>query len=80
MISDKLKELICTELDLEITETEIDELTTANQLPGWDSLRNVSIIVRIEYVYGVKLKMIEILRCKNLGDLQKLVDSKTGAA
>lgn len=76
MISEKLKQLICTELDLEISETEIDLSTMPNQLPGWDSLRNATIIMHIEHAYGVKLKIMEVLRCKNIGDLQNLIDSK----
>lgn len=74
MVSEKLKELISSELD--ITDIQISELTTPNQLPGWDSLRHVAIINRIEIEYGVKLKMIEVLRCKNVGDLQKVINSK----
>ena len=74
MVSNKLKALISSEL--EISDIQIDELTIPNQLPGWDSLRHVAIITRIEVIFGVKLKMIEILRCKNIGDLQRLIDSK----
>lgn len=74
MVSEKLKELICSELD--VTDIQINEVTNPNQLPGWDSLRHVAIINRIEIEYGVKLKMIEVLRCKNVGDLQKVINSK----
>jgi acyl carrier protein len=77
MISDKLKQTISSVLNL--VNMDINDATTASEIPGWDSLRHVGIIVAIEKSYGIRLKNIEVLRCKNLGDLQKLIDIKTEA-
>lgn len=74
MISDKLKTAILHELKLK--EFDIQDTTLANQVPGWDSLNHINVIVAIEKEFGVKFKSIEVLKCKNIGDLQKLVDSK----
>lgn len=76
MISDKLKSVILEELDLD--EWDIQGTTQANEVPGWDSLNHTNVILAIEEAYDVKLKSFEILKCKNIGDLQNLVDSKTG--
>ncbi|MCE1188374.1 MAG: acyl carrier protein [Ignavibacteria bacterium] len=74
MISDKMKAAILKELKLK--EFDIQDTTLANQVPGWDSLNHINVILAIEKEFAVKFKSIEVLKCKNLGDLQKLVDSK----
>ena len=74
MISDKLKAAILKELKLD--EYEIQDETLANQVPGWDSLKHIDVICAIEKEFGVRFKSIEVLKCKNIGDLQKLCDAK----
>lgn len=76
MISERLKKIICNELNLGVELVEMDENTEADEVPGWDSLNHANIIVAIEKDYGVRFKGLEILKCKNIGDLQKLVNSK----
>jgi len=77
MISNKLTSVICDELNLRTDSVEINDNTEASEVPGWDSLNHANIIVAIEKKYGVRFKGLEILKCKNIGDLQKLVESKT---
>jgi acyl carrier protein len=74
MISERLKNTILKQLELE--DYEIVDETKANTIPGWDSLSHANVILTIEKEYNIRLKHIEVLKCKNLGDLQKLVDSK----
>lgn len=74
MISEKLKSIILRELNL--SEFDLKEETQANQVPGWDSLKNFTIILSIEEEFGVKFLTEEILSIKNVGDLQKLLESK----
>ncbi|MBE2281175.1 MAG: acyl carrier protein [Ignavibacteriaceae bacterium] len=74
MISERFKNTILKQLELD--DFDIQDETKANTVPGWDSLNHVNVIVAIEKEYGVKFKGIEVLKCKNIGDLQKLVDSK----
>ena len=74
MISDNLKKVILSELDLD--DFEFSDETKATEIPGWDSLNHVNIIIAVEKNFNVKFKSVEILRLKNVGDLQKLVDSK----
>lgn len=76
MISDKLKKVICDELFLDPSSLEIKDETEATQVPGWDSLNHANIIVAIEKNYDVRFKGLEVLKCKNVGDLQNLVNSK----
>ena len=77
MISERLRSVICEELDLSANLLEMYDNTQAIEIPGWDSLNHANIIVAIENNYGVRFRGLEILKCKNIGDLQKLVDSKT---
>jgi len=77
MISDKLKNVILKELDIE--DFDMQDETTANEVPNWDSLSHVNVIVAIEKEFKVKFKGIEILKVKNIGGLQTLLDSKLAA-
>jgi acyl carrier protein len=74
MISERLKKIVLRELDLD--DYDFNEETTANMVPGWDSLSHIQIIVAIEKNYKIKFTGIEILKIKNMGELQRLIDSK----
>lgn len=74
MISQELKKVILKELDVD--DFDLQDTTTANEVPNWDSLNHVNVIVAIEKEFKVKFKGIEILKTKNVGDLQRLLDSK----
>jgi acyl carrier protein len=74
MISGRLKDAICRELGLD--DLELDDATTADQVPGWDSLHHAAVICAVEAEYGVRFTTMEVLRLRNVGELQVLVDSK----
>ena len=75
MISDELKKTILTVLQLD--EVEIGEETIAAQIPGWDSLMHVNVIIAVEKHFNVRFNNMEILKLRNVGDLQRLVDVRT---
>lgn len=75
MVSERLKKVILKELNLD--DFEIQDETTANQVPGWDSFNHINVILAVEKEYNVKFKGLEILKVKNIGELQRLIDSKT---
>lgn len=74
MVTDELKNVILKQLNLD--EFEINDETIAPDVPGWDSLSHVNIIVAVEEHFKVKFKSMEVLKLKNVSDLQKLVDLK----
>lgn len=76
MISPELKKVILNELNLD--DFDLQEETVAPDVPGWDSLNHVNIILAVENKFAVKFKSYEVLRLKNVGDLQKLLNSKLG--
>lgn len=74
MISERLKKTILKVLELD--DYDITGEMTADQVPGWDSLSHVNVIIAVEKEYNVRFKNIEVLKLKRIGDLQNLVDSK----
>ena len=74
MISDELRKIIIDALKLD--DFDFKDETTAPQVPGWDSLNHVNVILAVEKHYNIRFKNLEILRLKNVGDLQKLINSK----
>jgi acyl carrier protein len=63
---------------LDLDDFNLQDETMAPEVPGWDSLNHVNIILAVEKNFNVKFKSYEVLRLKNVGDLQKLVDLKLG--
>lgn len=74
MISDKLKRVLLSELNL--VDFEMKDETTANEVPGWDSISHINIVLAIEKTYQIRFKSMEIMRVQNIGEMQKLIDSK----
>ena len=74
MISEELKKVILSALKLD--DFDFTDDTIAPQVPGWDSLSHINVILEAEKHYNIRFKNIEVLRLKNVGDLQKLIDSK----
>jgi acyl carrier protein len=74
MISHELKRVILGALKLD--NWEISDTTTAGEVPGWDSLSHINVVLAVEKHFNLRFKGAEVLRLKNVGDLQRLVDSK----
>jgi acyl carrier protein len=54
----------------------LKEETTAADVPGWDSITHVLIIVAVEKHFKVKFTAGEIQRLQNVGQLAALIRSK----
>ncbi len=76
MISQRLKQVILRELRLD--DWELLDGTLAGEVPGWDSLAHVGILSAVEAEYGIRLRALDVVRLQRVGDLQALVDRKTG--
>ena len=50
--------------------------TTADKTKGWDSLKNVRLMLTVEKGFGVKIATSEMLRMQNVGDLASLIGRK----
>lgn len=66
-IFEKVNE-ICRDV-FEEDELVITDVTTAEDVEGWDSLTHLTMISEIETEFGVKFTMGEIQKSKNVGEL-----------
>lgn len=57
---------------LSVLETSITRETTADDVPGWDSIAHVYIVLEIERKLGIKLPADEVFSLANVGELADL--------
>lgn len=50
---------------------------TAADVAGWDSLTHIQLITAVEQHFGVKFKLGEIMKFKNVGDLCDCIEKHT---
>ncbi len=55
---------------------EINETTTANDVDGWDSISHLSMISAVEKEFDIKFKLKDLMKLKNVGDLQNIINFK----
>lgn len=58
-------------------QLQLDEGTTAADVPGWDSLAHISIMVAVEGEYGVTFTSEQLGRFRDLGELQEFLHRRT---
>jgi acyl carrier protein len=78
MISQRLKSVILGVVHLD--DFALEDSTTAAEVPGWDSLTHVTILAAVETEYGIRFRGMEVIRLRNVGELQALVDRKVMTA
>jgi acyl carrier protein len=61
-------------------DLELRDDLTAKQVPGWDSLNHVNLIIQIEEELGIKFRNDEVARLANVGELKRLVHEKVAQA
>lgn len=52
--------------------------TTAADVPAWDSMNHITIVVEAERQFGIKVRTAEIERLRNVGDFVALIAAKRG--
>lgn len=50
--------------------------TSAKDIPQWDSLMHVSLIINVEKAFGVRFLSSEVAGLQNLGELADLIEAK----
>ena len=50
----------------------------AEDVPGWDSLNHVNLIIQIEQEFGIRFSNEEVTSLQNVGQLQELIEAKLG--
>lgn len=51
----------------------ISERTTARDVPGWDSLAHINVIVAVESEFALKLKSSEVARVQDVAGLIDII-------
>ena len=54
----------------------VSEVTTAADVPTWDSLSNINMIIAVEKAFGVKFSIKDVRSLKNVGELLELIKRK----
>lgn len=62
---------------LGVEASELGETSNSQNTPLWDSLRHIEVIFAVESAYHVRFTMAEITSLKNLGDIRRILESKT---
>lgn len=75
-VRSKLKPIFETVLDVD--DVDLRDDLAAGDIPEWDSLSHVRLIVTIERQFKIKFSNSEIEGLKNVGDLIGLVTTKVG--
>jgi acyl carrier protein len=50
--------------------------TTAKDVPGWDSIKMVAIIIAVEAHFAIRLRAREIDQLQSVGDFVRLLEAK----
>jgi acyl carrier protein len=56
----------------------VSESMTAEDVPAWDSLSHLNMIVAVEKAFGVKFSVRDVRSLKNVGGLIDMVKKKAG--
>jgi acyl carrier protein len=54
----------------------VREDMTAADVPTWDSLSNINMIIAVEKTFGVKFSIKDVRSLKNVGELLELIKRK----
>ncbi|MCU0284912.1 MAG: acyl carrier protein [Acidobacteria bacterium] len=57
------------------TET-IDENWTSDDIPDWDSVGHLNLIMEIQKEFAVKIEIEEMFEIEKLGDIRKLLEKR----
>ncbi len=73
-IYETLKEIFEDVFDQEV---ELSDDTTAEDVPGWDSLRHITLISAIEDEFEIKFDMKAVRELKNVGAMVDMLEELT---
>ena len=62
-----------------VPELTLRDDLTAEDVPGWDSLNHVNLIIQIEEELGIRFRNDEVARLANVGELRQLIREKLSA-
>lgn len=57
---------------------EIRDNLTPDMVPAWDSLSHIQMIAQVESEFHIRLKLKDLVRMQNVGDLISLIAAEAG--
>lgn len=60
-------------------DLQISRATSARDIPAWDSVMHVTLMISIERAFKLRFKSGEVAGLKNVGELADLIDRRLSA-
>jgi acyl carrier protein len=76
-LHDQLQELFRSALNND--QIELSDKMTAGDVPGWDSVAHINIMVNIEQTFGVQFTGNQLAEFKNVGELKKFLAANSNS-
>jgi acyl carrier protein len=73
----ELADIIRTVLD--DAQIVVTPATSAEDVPGWDSMTHIALVVETECRFGISFAAAEIEQLRNVGELVRLIEVKRAA-
>ena len=51
----------------------VDDSTTAEDIEDWDSFEHINLINAVEEAFGIKIKMNEVMKLENVGQMVNII-------
>jgi len=61
-------------------DLELTPRSTADDIPGWDSMTHVTLLVEAECRFGIEFQATEIEALQNVGEMVRAIEAKRSAA
>jgi acyl carrier protein len=58
----------------------VSAATTAHDVPGWDSITHITLVIEIERRFDVKFQMAQLEQLRNVGELVEILAARLPAA
>jgi acyl carrier protein len=74
-MKERIKEVLAT-----VLKREVDDATSQDNCPEWDSLHHLNMIVEMEMAFDISFEPEEMGQMKSVADIERLVKQKLGQA
>ena len=61
-------------------DLELTPRTTADDIPGWDSMIHVTLLVEAECRFGIEFQPFEIETLQSVGEIARAIEAKRATA
>jgi acyl carrier protein len=74
VIWSRLNEVFADVLD--VPEVQLERSTSAADIPEWDSIAHVRLMIAVEKTFGFRMRTGEIAALRNVGDLVDMIATR----